>query len=216
MKAIIPPRLPRDLRTVDDLLGLLNADGSTSGFIAIRQQLPGVHVKAAGIAEAKLEKLIATEAGLERIGLSDAVMTHSDLTAANCAEASWQRVRLTNTRCSGLKLHMSVLKDVIFEDCKLDLSNFRFSKLRGVSFKNCILDEADFYNAEIENVSFQNCSLQKAEFSAAKCKNVDLRTSDIANVRGIEGLAGATIDSVQLMTLSHTLAAYLKLDVNDE
>jgi hypothetical protein len=83
-------------------------------------------------------------------------------------------------------------------------------------FKGCILDETDFYSAELENVSFQNCSLYKTEFSSAKCKMVDLRSSEIANILGIEGLAGTIIDSVQLVAISQTLAQSLKIRVSDD
>ena len=79
-----------------------------------------------------------------------------------------------------------------------------------------MMDEADFYNAELENVLFQNCSLDKAEFSAVKCKNVDLRTSEISNVLGVEGLAGTIIDYTQLINLSPLLASKFNITVSDE
>ena len=216
MQVLALPQLPTDLVTFDDLSVALARDESLTGFTAVNQDLSKFRVKALSITEARLEKIVAIEADFEKVSLSDVVFLHCNLTAANCAEASWRRVQLNSMRCSGLKLQTSTLKDVVFEDCKLDLSNFRFSKLKIIRFKDCVLDEADFYSAELENVQFQGCSLSKAEFSAAKCKAVDLRTSEITEVLGVEGLAGATIDSVQLIAISQCLAQAFKINVSNE
>jgi uncharacterized protein YjbI with pentapeptide repeats len=216
MQSLASPQLPSELTVLSDLHAALKCDESLSGFVATNQDLYGAKAKALSIAEAKLEKVNTSEANFERLSLSDVVFVLCNLTATNCAEASWRRVQLSNTRCSGLKIQTSTLKDVVFRDCKLDLSNFRFSRLKNVQFKNCVLDEADFYSSELENVQFQGCSLNKAEFSAAKCRFVDLRTSEIAGILGIEGLAGATIDSVQLIAISQLLAQSFKINISDE
>jgi uncharacterized protein YjbI with pentapeptide repeats len=216
MQSIVRPHLPSELAQLDNLRKALRRDESLSSFIASNQDLSAAKAKTLIITEARLEKVNASEANFEKLGLSDVALLRCDLTATNCAESSWRRVKLQNMRCSGLKLQTSTLKDVVFEDCKLDLSNFRFSKLKNVQFKDCVLDEADFYKTELENVQFLCCSLNKAEFSAAKCKDVDLRTSDLAGISGVEGLAGATIDSVQLIAIAQTLAHYFKIQVSDE
>jgi uncharacterized protein YjbI with pentapeptide repeats len=88
--------------------------------------------------------------------------------------------------------------------------------LKNIRFDNCDLDEADFYAAELCNVSFGNCTLSKTEFSGSKLKQVDLRSSDISSVLGANSLAGAIIDSTQLITLAPLLAAEAKIEVNDE
>jgi uncharacterized protein YjbI with pentapeptide repeats len=210
------PQIPPTLYAVDDLQKALSRDELLSGFTASNQILTSIRARSLNISEAKLEKIAALEANLEKLGLSDVVLNHCDLTATNCADSSWHRVQLKNMRCSGLKLQTSLLKDVSFDSCKLDLSNFRFSKLKNVSFKNCVLDEADFYNASLDNVVFESCSLLKTEFSTTQCRAVDLRTSDVSNILGIGGLAGATIDSVQLVAISQTLAQAFKITVSDK
>ncbi|HEY5137829.1 MAG TPA: pentapeptide repeat-containing protein, partial [Methylococcales bacterium] len=100
--------------------------------------------------------------------------------------------------------------------CKLDLANFRFSKLTNVIFKDCTLEEADFYMAELRDVAFQNCVFEKTEFSGSKLRQVDFRTSDVLGVQGIGSLAGAIIDSSQLITLAPLLASALKIQVKDD
>lgn len=120
-----------------------------------------------------------------------------------------------NSRCSGLQLQQSTLKDVTFTGSKLNLTNFRFSKLSNVLFEDCILDETDFYMAELKNVSFENCTIDKPEFSSTKFKNVDLRTSVLTNISGINSFSGVIIDSTQLISLAPELAHELNITVKD-
>jgi uncharacterized protein YjbI with pentapeptide repeats len=209
------PQLPPGLTQLADLRTALKRDESLSGFVVNDQDLSGIKVKAVNMSEAKLSKVNFAGADLEKLGLIDVVLAQGDMTTAGCVEASWRRIRLSNMRCSGLKLQTSTLRDVTFEDCKLDLANFRFTKLKNVVFKDCVLDEADFYNAGLEKVQFLNCSMSQTEFSSATCQAVDLRTSDITAISGINGLAGTTIDSVQLVAISHALAASFKIRVSD-
>jgi uncharacterized protein YjbI with pentapeptide repeats len=216
MRAITSPQLPRDLTVLSDLLKAAREDEALSGFTAVSQDLSAANIYALAISEAQLDKVTAMQADFEKIGLSDVILTHADWTATNCAEASWRRVHLDNIRGSGLKLQTSTQRDVVFDTCKLNLSNFRFAKMRDVLFKDCILDEADFYGATLESVRFQHCSLQKVTFSTVKCKHVDLRTSDLFDISGVDSLRGATIDSVQLIALAQTFAAQLGLRVSDE
>jgi uncharacterized protein YjbI with pentapeptide repeats len=213
---VAQPQLPSELTALTNLRQALSRDESLSVFTAVNQDVRAITARAVSIIDAKLEKLEASEANFEKLALTDVLLMRSSVSAANCAESSWRRVKLSNMRASGLKLQASTLRDVTFEGCKLDLSNFRFSKLKNVLFKDCVLDEADFYNAELNNVWFQNCSLQKAEFSAAKCKAVDLRGSEISSLLGVEGLAGATIDSAQLVAISQLLAQSFKIHVSDK
>jgi len=58
--------------------------------------------------------------------------------------------------------------------------------------------------------------MNKTEFSGSKLKQTDFRTSDITNISSISSLAGATIDSVQLIALAPMLANELKIQVEDK
>ncbi|HUB93917.1 MAG TPA: pentapeptide repeat-containing protein [Verrucomicrobiae bacterium] len=216
MRAIALPQLPQHLEPIHNFSSAILEDETLSRFIVSDQDITGSVVKALSLSEAKLERVTASAADFEKLTLSDILLTHCDVTAANCADAAWRRVQLVSVRCSGFRLQTSTLRDTVFEGCKLNLSNFRYSKLRNTRFIDCVLDEADFYNAVLENVQFQGCSLEKTEFSAAKCKAVDLRGSQLSEVRGVQDLAGATIDSLQLVTISRLLASSLKIEVKDD
>jgi len=215
MYRVEPPEISIDLSTPANPQALLKGSDPVVEVLIAGQDFTGLRVNAPSIGEAKLDKVVASSADLEKVNLIDVQVTHSDLTAASCAEASWCRVTLSDLRASGLKLHGSTLQDVCFKGCKLDLSNFRSSTLKRILFVDCVLDEADFYKAKMEQVRFENCSLHAAEFSGVSCKQVDLRTSELDGLNGVAGLAGATIDSVQLTTIARTLAAELKVNVSD-
>lgn len=213
---ITKPHLPSILEDLRDLKRLILRDETLSGAMLRDENIAKLAAKNFRATELKFEGLNAAEAKLEKSDFTDIAMFDCELVAANFAEASWRRVLVQNARSTGLQLQTSTFKDVTFDGCKLDLTNFRFAKLKNVCFTGCILDEADFYMAELENVYFRGCSLRKTEFSSAKLKRVDLRTSDVAEIAGVTSLAGAIIDSVQLVALAPLLATASNIQIRDE
>lgn len=168
------------------------------------------------IDEALFERVLFIESGLEKLRLSDVEFKACDFSAARCAESSLIRVRITGGRMTGVDFSRSTIKDTIFEDCKLDMANFRFAKLVNVQFINCQCSETDFQAAELTNVEFSDSYLEKVEFGQCKIKNVDLRTSELCNVRGWQSLLGVKIDSMQLAMIAPQLANELGLTVKDD
>lgn len=209
------PQLPANLEELKNLKQLIMRDETLMSAVLCNEDIGQINAKSFSASEVKLEKLTATSAILERTSFSDIEVANSDLIAVKFSGASWRRVRLQGSRCSGIQLQNSILTDITFADCKLDLANFRFSKLTNIHFKDCVLDEADFYSAELHKVTFQNCSMNKTEFSGSKLKTVDLRSSDILNISGVASLAGSTIDSMQLMAIAPILANELRISVKD-
>jgi uncharacterized protein YjbI with pentapeptide repeats len=209
------PQISDNLETLQNLRRLILRDETLTTAHIQNEDLSQFKSKSFAANELRLEKVLFGEARLEKTSFSDAEFINCDLTATVFSEASWRRTAVKNCRGSGLQLQVSTLKDVTFTGCKLDLANFRFAKLTNVLFEDCVLDEADFYNAHLKNVWFQGCILHKTEFSGAKLDKVDLRTSDITTISGISTLAGATIDSTQLIALAPLLAHELKIIVDD-
>lgn len=176
----------------------------------------GLQAKSLGIDEATLEKVLLIEARLEKFSLSDGELKACDLSAARCSESSLIRVHTIGGRMTGVDFSRSTIKDVIFEDCKLDMANFRFSKLTRVQFINCHLTETDFQAAELTDVEFQISHLEKVDFGQCKIKNVDARSSDLIDIRGWQYLRGLKIDSTQLVMVAPQLAAGLGIKIEDD
>lgn len=176
----------------------------------------GLKAKNLSLDEAMLEKVLLTEARLEKLSLTDTELRACDLSAAGCSESSLIRAYIVGGRMTGVDFSRSTIKDVIFEDCKLDMANFRFAKLTRVQFINCQLTETDFQAAELTDVEFQTSHLDKVEFGQCKIKNVDARSSELLDIRGWQYLRGLKIDSTQLVTIAPQLAAGLGIKIEDD
>jgi uncharacterized protein YjbI with pentapeptide repeats len=175
----------------------------------------GIHAENMSIDESILERVQFVQAKLEKLGLSDVRLQGCDLSAAKCADGSWLRVHVKGGRLVGIDLSNTTLKDIIFEDCKLDLANFRSSKLTRVQFIGCHLQETDFQMATLTNVAFTSSELKKVAFSRATLNRVDARTSQLFDIRGWDSLKGLTLDASQLMAIAPELANELGLLIED-
>ena len=135
--------------------------------------------------------------------------------ATDLAETGWQDVTLTGCALAGVPAFSSALRRVTFRDSKLDSVNFRGAVLTDVGFEDCVLRDADFGGATLLRVSFAGCTLTGADFTKASCTDVDLRGAELGITAGYESLRGATIDTVQLVSLAPLLARHLGITVAD-
>lgn len=148
-------------------------------------------------------------------GWTDVEISGGMLAGLDVTRSSLRRVRFGRGRLSGLVVVEAELRDVTFVDAKLDLANFRHAKLKNVEFRNCELTGASFSGSHLTDVKFTNCDLTRAEFSGAKHQRTDLRSSTLAEILGLSGLAGATISTEQMVGLLPEFAAALEIKVED-
>lgn len=212
---VVPPDISDELVDVNDLPGLLRKDETLSGLSIHDASAAGLRLKSAVINDAKLVKCDLSQATIEKLQLQDCIIDNCDLTASVLADSSWHAVEVIKARCSGIQLHTSLLKNVLFRDCKLDMANLRFAQLENVVFENCIITELDLYTSKLKNVSFIGCDIEDVEFSDAQLHHVDLSRSTIVSVKGIRGLKGAHISPEQLIQLAPYLAQEIGLIVTD-
>ena len=130
--------------------------------------------------------------------------------------ASLRRVAFRESRLVGIDFGEARLADVSFEDCKLDYANFRHSEIDQVTFTDCALAEADFQGARIRRTRFSGCTLDRADFTKVELEDVDARGSSLALAGSVLGLRGLTIDSLQLIELSRSMAAEIGIAVEDD
>jgi uncharacterized protein YjbI with pentapeptide repeats len=150
--------------------------------------------------------------------LEGASFLHCEFGSIEADVARWRGVNARATtfrssRMTGIQLNECELREVLFEDTRLDMANFRLARLERVTFRDCSLTEADFADAELDTVRFERCRLRGAGFRDARCRATDLRGSSLEDLDGAGGLAGATIDAVQLMELAPALARHVGLRV---
>lgn len=125
--------------------------------------------------------------------LMDAVVADADWSNERSRGASWKRVELRRCRLTGVELAESVLTDVTFAECRLDLAGLRLSRLERVVFRDCRLSECELYEARLEDVLFERCELRGASLDGVRIERVELRGCDLSGVGGIASLRGARI-----------------------
>ena len=212
---LLQPDVSADLESVNNLADQLQRDEVISDVKIEDQLASDLRLKSVVINSSLLSKCNFSRTLVERLQLQDCRLEQCDLTASKFAGSSWHVCAVRNTRASGLQLPGSLLKNVHFTNCKLDLANFRMSRLENVIFEGCIVTDLDLYQAKLKDVAFIDCDLENVECSAATMKNVDLTRARIVSIKGLSGLKGAHISSEQLVTLAPYFAQEFGLIVKE-
>jgi len=125
--------------------------------------------------------------------LADVVVDGADWSNERARGVALKRVELRGCRLTGVELAESVLLDVTFSDCRLDLAGLRLARLERVVFRDCRLEESDLYEASLKDVLLERCTLREAALDGVRVQRVELRGCDLTGVRGIEALRGARV-----------------------
>jgi uncharacterized protein YjbI with pentapeptide repeats len=172
-------------------------------------------LESGGAEEGLLRGLDLSEAKLRGLCLRD--VEGGDVSAVNgdWRGAGLNRVSFEGARLTGLDFGEARIEEAHFKGCKLDYANFRHAVVEHVTFEDCVLTNADFQGARIYTTRFAGCQLGAADFSKAELAHVDLRGSELVLAGSVLGLAGATVDSLQLMDLSRAIAHELGIVVKE-
>lgn len=212
---LLRPDIPADLHVVSSARHAFLQDETLIGLHIQHTDVSGLSAKNVVIQESKLTRSTLTQLAIEKFQAGDCLFEHCDLTASSLADSSWHAVEMRDTRCSGIQLQTSLIKNVLFKNCKLDMANLRFSTLENVIFEECVVAEMDLYNATLKNVAFIQCDIKNVEFSEAKLQKVDLSAARIISIKGLRSLKGATISTEQLFYLAPSMAADIGIIVRD-
>lgn len=106
-------------------------------------------------------------------------------------------------------------RDVLFSDCRADLSSFRFAKFRNVVFRDCNLAEANFQNADLSGVRFERCRLTGAQFSGATMQGTRLSDCELSGVAGVQSFQGAIVATADAQALAYALASAMGITIED-
>lgn len=193
----------------------LQAESRLDGVLISHLDLAGVHAPNLGLVETALLGVDLGGAQLRSARFNDVLGEHINAANADLDDATLTRTTLRDCSLVGLRAANARISRTLFHGCKLDLANLRMTTLREVAFVDCALRGADFYGATLEHVRFSGCDLAGAEMEQCSLADVDLRSSRIAELRGVASLRGARIDRVQLVELAPHLALELGIDVRD-
>jgi uncharacterized protein YjbI with pentapeptide repeats len=147
--------------------------------------------------------------------LVDAVVEDADWANRRAPRLSALRVELRRVRLTGVELAEATLRDVVFDECRLDLAGLRLAKLERVVFRDCRLEEADLYGAQLKDVLFERCVLREATLSAATLERCELRGCDLTALRGAEQLRGVRMPWNDVLANAPLFAIALGVDLVD-
>jgi uncharacterized protein YjbI with pentapeptide repeats len=145
------------------------------------------------------ENIDFTIKGLPKGEYESCSFINCNLSDLNISGYSFIDCRFSDANLSLLKLNNTILRDIVFKDCKMIGLQFCDADAFGLafSFENCILTNASFFKTKIKKTNFkdsklsevdftecdlsesilQGCDLSGAIFSFSNVERVDFRTS---------------------------------------
>lgn len=153
---------------------------------------------------------------LDRVRLTDCLVETSDWANLRLPSATLLRVRLTGARMTGFNLVDAVARDVLFQDCRMDLSGWRFTRFTAVRFEGCNLTGADFSGADLTGAHFVDCDLTGARFDKATMTGTRFRRCVLLDVIGVTSWQGAVVEAADLIQLAYVFAGALGVRVEPD
>jgi uncharacterized protein YjbI with pentapeptide repeats len=157
----------------------------------------------------------ATLAGcqLTKVRITDCLVENSDWSNLHGDAGTIERAKLSDSRMTGLAWADGLLRDVTFQQCKLDLTNWRMASFDAAFFVDCNLSRADFTDADLRGACFTRCNLTGAQFSKASMQGARFRGCELGSIGGITSWDGAVVHHDDLLALSYALAGALGIVV---
>lgn len=152
-----------------------------------------------------------------RLRCRNAVFDRCDLSGVVLEDSTLKRAEFHDCRMSGLVFAGStLLEDVLFTGCKMNLVNLRMARGRRLEFLRSDLTEADLYAAEFAATRVLDCDLSGAELSQAALDGLRLHGCVLHDLKGVSALRGAIVGRDQVMDIAMALFAASGIVVDDE
>jgi uncharacterized protein YjbI with pentapeptide repeats len=165
--------------------------------------------------ECALTDVAANDADLRAARFIETTLDRLTAPVFRAARSHFRDVRISGSRLGSAELYESGWQSVHLIGCKLGYLNLRGAELRDVMFTDCTIDELDLGRARATRVSFPGSQVRSLDLTGATLTHVDLRSLDLQQLTGLEGLRGATLDSGQVAMLATLFAERLGIDVRD-
>lgn len=149
-------------------------------------------------------------------GLADAVLERANLANLRGYRTMVERVVLRGCRMTGIQFAESTLRDVLVEDCRVDLASFRFSRLERVVFRRCLLQDLELNEAQLSSVVFEECDLSGADFAFARFARSEIRGCTLDRVTSVERLRGVAMPWPDIVGFAGQLAAAIGIAMIDD
>ena len=205
-----PPRVPAALTTsIDDDIDPdfpdLDGVGLDGGSVALPD------ARSLGILRSRLTGTVLATPPDAVVEAHDAELVELDLTGRRIE--ALHRVVLRRCRLGGADLGDARLRDVVLEECVLDLASLRGAELDGVVARNCRTEELDLSGARLTDVTLEGIVLEAETLGGARLERVDLTGADVSAVVDVRGIRGAVVSEGQAVALARRLAEAHGIDV---
>jgi hypothetical protein len=208
-----PPRLPVALTE-------LNASSASNGGTVAESLLRGDFSDRWGddhsLERSRLVQVQLIGAASSRLRAIDVRIEGSDLSGSDFDESAFTRVVFHECRLSGAVFSRCSFRDVLFSGCRLNQANFAMSETATVTFEDSDLRESDFYAANLGGARFFDCNLTGAQFSKATTTGMRFHGSTLTDLKGGRALAGAVIESSQVLPVALAVLSDLGVVIDDE
>jgi uncharacterized protein YjbI with pentapeptide repeats len=211
----IPPRIPETLldsvSPVDDLVD--EAEPTSTAFTGA--DLSGRKISGMVVRRSRFATCRLGTGRFERVSLADCDLVDCDLANLWARKSSLVRVSITGSRATGLSWVDGGLKEVRWENCRVDLASFRFARFASVLFVGCDLRQADFEDADLRGARFVDCDLSGAQFSNATMTGTRFSGCSLLDVAGVHSMRGAVVDLRDVTDLAFGLAGALGIVIDE-
>ena len=216
-------RSPRELRkpvvpaSVDEAALPKHDLEPESAFVALAflgLDLSGRDAESVEFAQCRFRGADLSGSLLPQMTLKDCLVQTSNWANVRSDGGALHRVRFDESRMTGFTVTNGKLGDVAFDQCRLDLSGWRFTRFDVVHFTGCNLSGADFTNADLRGARFTGCDLTGAQFHHATMEGARFRRCELVGIAGITSWRGAIVHHDDLMALSYALAGGLGIKVD--
>jgi uncharacterized protein YjbI with pentapeptide repeats len=153
-------------------------------------------------------------ARLEDISVTRSWLTDADLSGMTLTSARLDRCVLTSCSLVGAHFDTVTVKDVIFENCRLDYATLHQIKATGpVAFVGCSLTETTLSACTLPTAAFDGCRFTGLAIERCDLRGADLRGNDLKGLAGATALRGAILGDSQLPALTQLLLDELSITV---
>lgn len=208
------PRVANGLERIS--AGRLGEDLDLVSEVQLIGEFVGATCRAGSIEASRISDARLTGSAFTDWRLTDVVIINSDLSGADLDGSMLTRVEIRDCRLSGAILARSRLRDVAFVDCRLDGVNFRMSEAVATLFQDVDLTGCDFYASRLPGACFDGCDMTGADITKADLAGAIFHHSSLVGLKGWAALAGAVIDTPQIMLVALGLLTALAITVDDD
>ncbi|NJC84346.1 pentapeptide repeat-containing protein [Planosporangium mesophilum] len=191
------------------------SDLDLSAGAAWSVEVESVEVESVEVEQCRFGGTDLSTVTLDRSRVTDCVFERANLANLRATGSSLTRVRLATSRMTGFTWADGRVRDVTFDECRLDLSNWRYTGFSAAAFTNCNLTRADFSHSDLTGARFVNCDLTGAQFSHAKMAGTRFAGCVLAGIGGLTSWDGAVLSGHDLIALSYELASALGIRIEE-